>query len=252
MRLLADLHTHSVASGHAYSTVGELASAAAVKGLELIAVTDHGPTLPGAPHEWHFLNMKVVPSVLSGVRILKGVEANPVPDTANGLDLPDTTLAKLDFVAVGLHPTVGYDEATRAELTEALLRAIANPLVDMITHPGNPSFPVDVERVVAACVEHGVIVELNNGSYEPSMSRSRETAHELAFARAAAAAGAYVAITSDAHYHAHVGRFDRALAVAQELHIAEERIVNRDAASVLAFLEARRERPRLDMGGVVD
>jgi putative hydrolase len=252
MRLLADLHTHSVASGHAYSTFGELASAAAAKGLELIAVTDHGPSLPGAPHEWHFLNMKVVPSVLAGVRILKGVEANPVPYTANGLDLADETLAKLDFVAVGLHPTVGYDEATQAELTEALLRAVAHPLVDMITHPGNPSFPVDVERVVAACVEHGVIVELNNGSYEPAMSRSRETAHELAFARAAAAAGAYVAITSDAHYHAHVGRFERAIAVAEELHIAEERIVNRDAASVLAFLEARRERPRLDMGGVVD
>jgi len=252
MRLLADLHTHSVASGHAYSTVGELAQAAAAKGLELIAVTDHGPSLPGAPHEWHFLNMKVVPSILGGVRILKGVEANPVLDTANGVDLPDTALAKLDFVAVGLHPTVGFDEATKDELTEALLRAIANPLVDMVTHPGNPAFPVDVDRVVAACVAHGVIVELNNGSYEPSMSRSRETAGELAFARAAVDGGAHVAITSDAHYHAHVGRFERALEVAESLGVEEDLIVNRDAESVLTFLNARRERPRLEMGGVVD
>jgi putative hydrolase len=252
VRLLTDLHTHSVASGHAYSTVGELASAAAAKGLELIALTDHGPTLPGAPHEWHFLNLKVVPSSLSGVRILKGVEANPALDTENGLDLPDATLAKLDFVAVGLHPTVGYDEATKDELTDALIRAISNPLVDMITHPGNPAFPVDVERVVAACVAHGVIVELNNGSYEPSMSRSRDTGRELAFARAAADAGAYVAITSDAHYHAHVGRFERAMAVAEQLGMAEERIVSRDAKSALDFLTSKRERPRLDMGGVVD
>jgi putative hydrolase len=121
----------------------------------------------------------------------------------------------------------------------------------MVTHPGNPSFPVDVKRVVAACVEHGVIVELNNGSFEPSGSRSREIERELAFAREVARAGALVAITSDAHYHEHVGRFERAIRVADELGIAPERVVSRDAASTLAFLEARRERPRLEWGGVV-
>jgi putative hydrolase len=236
VRILADLHTHSVASGHAYSTVAELAATAAARGLELIAVTDHGPSLPGAPHEWHFLNLKVVPSVIAGVRILKGVEANPALETANGLDLEDDILSKLDF---------------EAEHTALLLRAIENPLVDMVTHPGNPSFPVDVQRVVAACIEHGVIVELNNGSFEPSGSRSRETEREHAFAREAARAGALVAITSDAHYHEHVGRFERAIAIADELGIAPERVVNRDAASVLAFLNARRERPRLEWGGVV-
>jgi len=47
MRLLADLHTHTVASGHAFSTITELATAAAGKGLELIAFTDHGPSVPG-------------------------------------------------------------------------------------------------------------------------------------------------------------------------------------------------------------
>jgi len=252
MRLLADLHTHSVASGHAYSTIGELAAAASAKGLELIAVTDHGPTLPGAPHQWYFGNMKVIPAVLGGVRILKGVEANPVPGSDNGIDLPDELLSRLDFVAVGLHPTAGYDDADADTLTTVLLRAIANPLVDMITHPGNPSFPVDVDRIVAACVEHGVIVELNNASYEAAGTRSRDTSGELAFARAAAREGALVAIDSDAHYHAHVGRFARAIEVAESVGIAEDRVVNRDAATVLAHLTARRARPQLDIGGVVD
>ncbi|MBA4370947.1 MAG: phosphatase [Coriobacteriaceae bacterium] len=251
MRLLADLHTHSVASGHAYSTVAELAATAAARGLELIAVTDHGPALPGAPHAWYFLNLKVLPSVLGGVRILKGVEANPVPDTDNGLDLDDVTLAKLDFVAVGLHPNTGLDDLDSVGHTEALLRAIANPLVDMVTHPGNPSFPLDVDAVVSAAVAHGVIIEINSGSFEPSMSRSRDSAGEIAFARAAAEAGALVAITSDAHFHAHVGRFDRAEAVAEQVGIAEERVVSRDAATVMAHLTARRERPRIDLGGVL-
>lgn len=251
IRPLADLHTHTTASGHAYSTVSELAASAAVAGLELIAVTDHGPACPGAPHPWHFLNMKVVPSVIGGVRVLKGVEANPVPDTPNGIDLDDEMLAKLDFVGAGFHPQTGYDDAGIDWRTEALCTVIANPLVDMITHPGNPSFPVHIETVVGCAVEHGVIVELNNGSFEPSMSRSRETAHELAFARAAIEAGALVAITSDAHFHAHVGRFERALEVAERLGLREDRLVSRDAASVLAHLTSRRDRPRLDLGGVL-
>ena len=250
MRLRADLHTHSTASGHAYSTVAELAHSARVAGIELIALTDHGPACPGAPHEWHFMNLKVVPSVLDGVRILKGIEANPVPTTDNGLDLEDESLRRLDFVAVGFHPHTGYDDSTLVERTEALVRIIQNPLVDMVTHPGNPSFPIDPDVVASAAADTGVIVELNSGSFEPSMSRSRETKGELEVARAAAAHGAYVAITSDAHFHLHVGRFDNAIAVASEVGIAEDRIVSRDAASVLEYLTARRERPRLDMGGV--
>lgn len=250
MQVKTDLHTHSVASGHAYSTVAEVAHAASAKGLELIAITDHGPACPGAPHEWHFMNLKVVPSVLDGVRILKGVEANLLPDTENGLDLDDETLAKLDFVAVGFHPHTGYDEANRDELTNAMVRAVRHPLVDMVTHPGNPSFPLDADAVVEAAVDSGVIIELNNGSFELSMSRSRDTSGEMEFARVVAKLGAKVAITSDAHFYLHVGRFDNALCVAEEVGIAEENVVSRDAATVLEFLTERRERPRLDMGGI--
>ena len=250
MQVKTDLHTHSVASGHAYSTVAEVAHAASAKGLELIAITDHGPACPGAPHEWHFMNLKVVPSVLDGVHILKGVEANLLPDTENGLDLDDETLAKLDFVAGGFHPHTGYDEANRDELTNAMVRAVRHPLVDMVTHPGNPSFPLDADAVVEAAVDSGVIIELNNGSFESSMSRSRDTSGEMEFARAAAKLRAKVAITSDAHFYVHVGRFDNALRVAEEVGIAEENVVSRDAATVLEFLTERRERPRLDMGGV--
>jgi putative hydrolase len=125
VRLLADLHTHTIASGHAYSTVTELAVAAEARGLELIAVTDHGPTVPQGAHLWYFWNLKVVPSVLNGVRILKGCEANPSLAEENGIDLPDVVLDKLDFVAVGFHPLTGFDERDRAKNTDALLRVMA-------------------------------------------------------------------------------------------------------------------------------
>jgi putative hydrolase len=248
MRLLADLHTHTVASGHAFSTVTELATAAAAKGLELIAFTDHGPSVPGGAHFWYFWNAKVVPPRIAGVRVLRGCEAN-IADTENGLDLPDQVLAGLDIVAVGFHPLTGFDECDRARNTRAIVRAIGDPLVDVVTHPGNGAeFPLDVDEVVAAAVEHGVALELNNHSFDPRSGRSGGSATEREFAIAARDAGAWISIGSDAHYHDQVGDLDNALAVVEEIGFPRERIVNRDAASVLSFLNGRRDpsRPRVD------
>ncbi len=250
MRLLADLHTHTIASGHAYSTYTELAQAARAKGLQLIAVTDHGPSVPQGAHPWYFWNAKAVPSVLDGVRILKGCEANPALDTENGIDLPDELLRLLDIVAVGFHPLTGFDDRDRAKNTEALLRVIANPYVDMITHPGNEhEFPLDLEAVVDAAATHNVILELNDHSFAPTSARSGSCAREREFAEASLAAGVPLAVGSDAHYALAVGRFDAACAVAEEIGIGPERLVNRDARTVLDHLQSKRERPRLDVGG---
>lgn len=65
-RVVADLHCHTVASTHAYSTVTELARAAAEQRLLAIACTDHGPGAPDAPHLWHFGNMDVLPPSIEG------------------------------------------------------------------------------------------------------------------------------------------------------------------------------------------
>lgn len=251
MRLLADLHTHTIASGHAYSTLTENARAAAAYGLELIAITDHGPTVPQGSHPWYFWNLKAAPSVLDGVRVLKGCEANLSAQSENGIDLPDIVLEKLDFVAVGFHPTTGFDDQDRVRNTEALLRAMSNPLVDMVTHPGNDhEFPLDLDAVVGAAVAHSVILELNDHSFAPESSRAGSAVREREFAAAARDAGAPVAIGSDAHYALHVGRFGAAIAAAEDLGFAEGDLVNRDAGSVLAFLLGKRERTRLDAGGV--
>lgn len=253
MRLRADLHTHTIASGHAFSTITELAHGARANGIELIAVTDHGPSVPQGAHPWYFWNLKVAPSVLDGVRLLKGCEANVALDSENGIDLPDLILDKLDFVAVGFHPLTGFDDHDVSKNTQALLRVIANPLVDQITHPGNGhEFPLDLDVIVEAAVRYNVILELNDHSFAPTSSRSNGVAREREFAQAARDAGAPIAIGSDAHYALQVGRFDSALAVAEELGIGEDRIVNRDAASVLAHISAKRERDRLDAGGVWD
>lgn len=249
MRLLADLHTHTIASGHAYSTLTEMVRGAAVGGLELIAITDHGPAVPQGSHYWYFWNSKVLPAVMDGVRILKGCEANISPTEENGLDLPDVVLEKLDFVAIGFHPLTGFDDGDIERNTEAIERVIANPLVDMVTHPGNAEFPVHLDRLVAAALAHGVILEINDNSFQASSSRSQHSESERELVGLAREAGCNVAINSDAHYHLHVGRFDHGIAVAEAAGFTEADIVNRHANSVLEFLLARRSRPRLNMGG---
>lgn len=248
MRLLTDLHTHTYASGHGYSTLIEMATAAAACGLELIATTDHGPAVPAGAHPWHFYNMKLIPSRIAGVHVLRGCEANIV-DSDNGLDLADEVLSGLDFVAAGLHPETGCDEGDRARNTARMLRAIAHPLVDMVTHPGNGLwFPVDVDEVVAAAIDYGVILEVNNQSSHPDGCRNGAMAAERAYLDTALSSEAILALNSDAHFASQVGVYTAVGPLVEEAGYGPERFINRDAATVIAHLTNRRERPYLDLG----
>lgn len=71
-----DLHMHTVASTHAYSTLHDYIDEAAEKGIKLFAITDHGPDMADAPHYWHFMNMRVWPRLVNGIGILRGIESN--------------------------------------------------------------------------------------------------------------------------------------------------------------------------------
>ena len=121
MKILADLHIHTIASGHAYSTIEEIAKAAEAKSLAMVAITDHGPAMPGGPHEYYFGNLRVLPQTIHNVKILAGVEAN-ILDEHGSLDLRDTYLKRLDLVLAGLH-SVCLDPMCEQRNTSALVGA---------------------------------------------------------------------------------------------------------------------------------
>ena len=75
-KVLLDAHTHTVASGHAYSSLQEMAKAAADMGLEVLGITEHGPSVPGTCPTLYFKNMFVVPRQMYGIRLLMGCEIN--------------------------------------------------------------------------------------------------------------------------------------------------------------------------------
>ena len=55
-----DLHTHTIASGHAYNTLREMAKAAADRGLEILGITEHAPMMPGTCHNYYFHNLNAM------------------------------------------------------------------------------------------------------------------------------------------------------------------------------------------------
>ena len=233
MNIVADMHTHTIASGHAYSTLNELAAEAARKGLLAIAVTDHGPALPGGPHTYHFGAMRFFPESISGVRIFRGIEAN-ILDWSGTLDLPEPYLKKLDFVMAGLHEGCGFDGEGIGRNTEAVINAMANPLVKAISHPGNPLFPLDYEAVVAAARATGTALEMNNTSFSISRKGSRPNCERMA--ALIARLGAPLVIGSDAHIAQMVGVFDDAVAVVEEAGIPEAQVMNSSLEHLLQFL----------------
>jgi putative hydrolase len=237
MKIAIDTHTHSVASGHAFSTVEELARGARRNGLKGFVLTDHGPALEGGTHRYHFSNLRVLPLKIRGVRLYRGVEAN-VMDREGRLDLDPYYLEKLDFVMAGMHELC-LAPGSQEENTQALVAALANPYVDAISHPGNPSYPVDKRRVVMAAREFHKALEINDSSFR---IRKGSDAPCLEIAKLCAELGVRVCCGSDAHWSGDVGRLDGARAMLAAARMPLELVVNATKASFEGYLEERRVR----------
>ena len=102
MKLLFDLHTHTVASGHAFSTLKENIEEAAAKGLKAMGTSDHYSAMPGSAQPIYFTNFKAIKEKILGVRIFTGMEANII-DLEGKLDAEEAVLKKMDYVIASLH-----------------------------------------------------------------------------------------------------------------------------------------------------
>jgi len=241
VKLVADLHVHTIASGHAYSTIKENLIAARERGLKMLAITDHGPCLPGGPSLSYFSYMRILPRQDEGVEILAGVEANILE---NGkLDLPERYLEKMDIVLAGFHPPC-YAGGSVADNTRAMINAIKNPYVDIIVHPGNPQYPIDLDEIIAAVREYHTVLEINNNSLTEGVRKgSKENC--LRIAREIAKWNLLVSLGSDAHYVDGVGKFDHALKLVEEAGIREEQVLNTSTERIKTYL---RSKGKLDQG----
>lgn len=236
MHFVADLHIHTVSSGHAYSTVLEIAKAAQEKELEIIAITDHGPTMPGAPHPYHFGNLSAIPDEIYGVKILRGAELN-VTDREGNVDLAMERLYLLDIVLAGLH-TYCFPEGSVEENTRGMIAAMYNPYIDIIVHPGNPEFTIDPEKVVRAAVECGIAIEINNSSLTYCRTGSKTYCKEIM--ALAKHHGALLSVGSDSHIALTVGELSAANELLTAAGIPEEQVINTSVERIYQYLAQRR------------
>lgn len=230
---ILDTHTHTLASGHAYSTIRENAQAAAKKGLELLAITDHAPKLWGSCQTIYFQNLKVIDRHAYDVELLMGVELNILDEQGN-IDLPLRTLKQMDLTVASLHiPCI--TPGSREFNTEACINAMKNPFVNILGHPDDPRYPVDYRALVQAAKEQEVLLELNNSSLRPGGSRKNARGFDAEMLKLCMEYQTPIVIGSDAHVDMDIGRHDEALALLEEIGFPEKLVVNRSVEELKKY-----------------
>ncbi|USD35302.1 MULTISPECIES: phosphatase [Vibrio] len=242
MNIVVDSHTHTIASGHAYSTIIENALESKNKGLKLLCTTDHAPEMPGAPHYWYFNNQRILPRFLHQVGILRGVEANTL-NIEGDLDLPPSSYQHLDWVIASFHEPV-YKPATTRQHTQTLINVIESGKVDALGHLGNPNYPFELRTVLECAKQHNVAIEVNNTSLT-GKSRKGSDVRCSEIVELGSQVGVYFTTGSDAHFCHEIARLDLAKKLLQQHKVAEEKVITTSTARFLNFLLLR-GKPRIE------
>lgn len=237
MKLIADTHTHTIASTHAYSTVLENAKFAAGIGLSYLGVTDHAPGMTDAPHWWHFENLRILPDELYGVKLLKGIEAD-LCGFSGELDVTNEQLSILSWVIASIHRQV-MPKGSVEEITSAYIGAARNPYVDVIGHSGLAAYPYDYDAAIREFARLGKLVEFNQGTFS---SRPASAANCVKIAQCCKKYGCRTVINSDAHFAYRIGQAADVFTMLREIDFPKELVVNADLARFEAYLVERKHR----------
>lgn len=240
MKIAVDTHTHTYASGHAYSTLIENAHMAKKHGLSMFCCTDHSGEMPGAPHPWYFSNQKILPRFIEEVGVLRGVEANILNEQGE-IDIPTQVDQHLDWVIASFHEPV-FIPADKASHTLALINVIKSGRVDALGHLGNPNYDFDFQAVIECAKEHNVAIEINNNSLKGtsrigSVDRCEEIA-KLCKERAV-----FVTTGSDAHFCSLIGKFHKVTELFEKITMPSELVITHTPQQFLNFLTLRGRKP---------
>lgn len=239
MNFVLDTHTHSVASGHAYSTIQEMIAGAKEKNLQLLGISEHAPAMPGSCQEIYFSNLNVFPDTIDGLRLLFGAEAN-VLNYQGEVDLSEKTLSRLNYGIASLH-TPCITAGSKKENTAAYLHVMENPYINIIGHPDDSRYMVDYKELVKQAKETGTLLEVNNTSLSPISFRQNARENYKEMLALCAENQVHIIVDSDAHTSYDVGNFTYAIPLLKEVHFPEELIAN---TSIDKFMQLINRKPR--------
>lgn len=263
---LCDVHTHTLYSRHAYSTIRENVLAARDAGLELLGSADHfsemiyARAVPGEidlRDYQFFLNLRAWPRVWEGVRLLRGIEVDII--SLDGSLFGDDVTVRDDIVQDSLrHPTTLYDKvvggcdyaiasvhgrrfahgATLAQVTDMYLGALARPEVLILGHTGRSGLPFDVRAVVSEAARRHKLIEINEHSLDTRPRSGRTWSSCAKIAEACAEMGCGIVVSTDAHVCCSIGRAPTALSMLEEIGFPQELVATRSADAFLGALGA--------------
>jgi DNA polymerase (family 10) len=161
-------------------------------------------------------------------RIFHGIESDILRD--GSLDYEQEVLEAFDFVVGSVH--TGFS-MTEEEATERLVRAVESPHTRILGHPtgrlllGREGYPIDHERVIAACAEHDVALELNANPHRLDL--------DWRWVRHATDQGVLISINPDAHATAELDYVKWGVAVGRKGWLTPDQCLN--AKSLDAFVQ---------------
>lgn len=234
MKYVLDTHTHTLASGHAYSTMNEMIEAAKQQGLELLCITEHSMTMPGTCHPFYFENWRIVDRNAYDVELMLGAELN-ILDESGAVDMEEELLEKMDITIASIHPPC-YHPIDPNQVTQAYLNAMENPLIDIIGHPDDSRFPCDYEKLVKKAKETSTLLEVNCSSLSIHSYRmgARDNYKEmLSYCKQYEVP---IVCGSDAHIDKLVGNHKDVYDLLQEMEFPETLVVNRSVFALKKYL----------------
>ncbi len=163
-----DLHVHSTWSGDGRSSLEDMVAAASARGLEYIAMTEHGENLAinGLSRDEiaaEAVELEQLREHYPDLTILQGSELNIGPD--GSLDYDMGLLMDLDWCVASVH---SHFDLPAAQQTERVLQAIRHPAVNAIGHltgrriGRRPGIEVDFDAILDAAASTGTALEINS------------------------------------------------------------------------------------------
>lgn len=234
MQTLLDVHTHTIMSGHAFSTLQEMIAEGQRKGLKILGVTEHGPGIPGTCHPIYFRNIHVVPRQYGDMRLLLGAELN-ILNTKGELDLSEFYYQRMDLRIAGIHGLC-WEGGTPEENTEGMIAAISNPWTNIISHPGDGTAKLIYEPIVLASKEHHTLLEINSSSMRPVRGFNEAKDNYIEILRLCKHYEVPVILGSDAHIACDIANYEHCLPLLQETDFPEALIINDKPEEFMKYL----------------
>lgn len=236
MKIIADLHTHTIRSYTGSSTLHENLTYASKNKLNTVSITDYGPKEHSSKRQL-FEYISKLPDSAHNIRIIKGIESNVIDLYAAKLDIEENDIKYFDWIIGSYHQISEYDNKIMNSvfLTSLFEKLANNPLINTIGHMERYLCGFDVNKIVSLMKQKGKVVEIGAAAFNSDES-TFEKKQLMSIIDTCKRLSAPICIVSNAHYCNEVGRFDKLLIYLESIEFPEKLIINSNISLLDSYI----------------